>query len=311
MKGDEDEEVDTKHGGEMSKSIAKASNKDEENGRDQPEREGSTNGRDGDEVEKPKMDKLKTAEKGLAGEVEEEDPEAQVEMEEVELIDSKDKQSSGHSPHPSPKKGRRGGASATAMSEMAKSDQKKGAGFFARILLFFSGIWEWYLWMLDNRPVRTKAVTAFIILGASDICAQALSRGEVELQRGLLMGGYGLLLNAPIVHYWYTLLDKVGDRIFSSPSGFFALVCKTCADQLLFSPLSTFMTLSYISTIVEGKGLHDGLDSAMAIYPAVLITSYKVWPALSLLSFKYIPTSLQVVFNNVAGFFWTIFLILA
>jgi len=37
--------------------------------------------------------------------------------------------------------------------------------------------------------------------------------------------------------------------------------------------------------------------------------NYKVWPLVNILSFKYVPANLRVLFGNIIGIFWTAYVI--
>lgn len=86
-----------------------------------------------------------------------------------------------------------------------------------------------YLRALDNQPLTTKVITSGVICGAGDIMAQALAFTPaptksftlgafvkaIDLQRFAIYGVLGAVWIAPVVHYWFDLLENV----FKSPKG--------------------------------------------------------------------------------------------
>lgn len=42
--------------------------------------------------------------------------------------------------------------------------------------------------------------------------------------------------------------------------------------------------------------------------PAVLLTQYKVWPAVNFINFTYVPEPLRVLVSGVVALFWNIYL---
>lgn len=92
------------------------------------------------------------------------------------------------------------------------------------------GLLAAYLVALDNKPLSTKVITSGVICGAGDILAQALAfkpvppaqaftigafAKAVELQRFAIYGVIGAVWIAPVVHYWFDLLEN----LMKSPKG--------------------------------------------------------------------------------------------
>jgi peroxisomal membrane protein 2 len=59
-------------------------------------------------------------------------------------------------------------------------------------------------------PHRTQAITAGVLIGASDLLAQRLaSSAPANWRRTLCMALYGFLWVGPSGHYWQQLLERL------------------------------------------------------------------------------------------------------
>ncbi|KAK6929745.1 hypothetical protein RJ641_003839 [Dillenia turbinata] len=70
--------------------------------------------------------------------------------------------------------------------------------------------WRNYLLQLQNHPLRTKAITAGILAGCSDIIAQKISGiKQFQYRRFFLIMLYGLLYSGPFGHFLHKLMDTL------------------------------------------------------------------------------------------------------
>jgi peroxisomal membrane protein 2 len=73
--------------------------------------------------------------------------------------------------------------------------------------------WQRYLIALQKYPLRTKATTAGVLAGCSDLVAQKLSGAKkLQLRRSLLMLLYGLVYGGPFGHFFHKLMERLFPR---------------------------------------------------------------------------------------------------
>lgn len=146
-----------------------------------------------------------------------------------------------------------------------------GAMSWASVAGVFGSLWNQYSILLQDKPLRTKAITAGIIAILGDLVAQvshahihpygilncltrlhpsidtqSLEKGwfftrfsdsevskRFDTARSLAVLIDGLVVTGPGLHYLYTFLE----RLIPSQKGFFAAALHVAVDELIFDPL--------------------------------------------------------------------------
>jgi len=85
-------------------------------------------------------------------------------------------------------------------------------------------------------------------------------------------------------------------------------VLKVGMDQLLFSPIFNLFYFYVIGTF-EGRSFSEIGTKVSQEFGPVMRANYKVWPAVNLINFKFMPPDLQVLFGNIVAVFWTVYVI--
>jgi hypothetical protein len=104
-------------------------------------------------------------------------------------------------------------------------------------------VFQWYAKCLETNPVLTKSLTALLGFCLGDSLAQSIegTHTHLDVYRCLRLGSYGLVLDGPVQHFWYRFLDRV---VWPEDStSMKAILTKTAADQLLWSPVSVAVVL--------------------------------------------------------------------
>ncbi|CAN0391400.1 unnamed protein product, partial [Laminaria digitata] len=195
------------------------------------------------------------------------------------------------------------------------------------------GLLAAYLRALDNRPLSTKVITSGVICGVGDIMAQALAfkpapgqvftmgafAKAVELQRFAIYGVIGALWIAPVVHYWFDLLESVMKSPKGPPKTFAGKMGKALKmvslDQTIGAPVvnAGFMFLFTFATAVctgtQGvQASRKSLDMVRGSIWSTLLVCWKIWPVANLINFAFVPANLRVLFMNFVGLGWNIYL---
>ncbi len=69
----------------------------------------------------------------------------------------------------------------------------------------------------------------------------------VEPLRCLRLGTYGLLVDGPLGHLWYRVLDK--NVCPDNPNSLKSVLLKTAADQLIWAPIMTCVFFAVLKTL--------------------------------------------------------------
>ncbi|PSC71174.1 hypothetical protein C2E20_5468 [Micractinium conductrix] len=154
-------------------------------------------------------------------------------------------------------------------------------------------------------PVLTKALTSFVGFAIGDRIAQGVAGGgSYDVLRCGRLSLYGLLLDGPVGHAWYKLLDK---HVYpEAPTSTKAVLIKMALDQLVWGPAMTLVFFAFLKTL-EG---HPELIVAtiQAKFLPTMLANYVLWPLAHLVNFRFVPTDYRILFNNVVAIFWTTWL---
>ncbi|XP_022909412.1 mitochondrial inner membrane protein Mpv17 [Onthophagus taurus] len=143
------------------------------------------------------------------------------------------------------------------------------------------------------KPFLRPAIQTAILMSAGDIIAQTViykrSFNEIDLRRTRQFACLGFFLVGPTTSTWYRFLAR---KIVSTNTR--GTLKKVVLDQCVFAP-------SFIVVLLYAIGLAKGNESEMIIsdiknnYKDVLITNYKLFPAVQLINFYFVPLKHQVL----------------
>lgn len=119
------------------------------------------------------------------------------------------------------------------------------------------GHWDSYVGIVERRPLLTKSITATIILGGADLCAQGLEHARgvsstvgVDWPRAARFACFGLF-GAPWSHYYFHWLDTCIPPS-TQPCSTTTLV-KVFIDQFIQAPILLAIMISMLS-LMKGEG---------------------------------------------------------
>jgi hypothetical protein len=176
----------------------------------------------------------------------------------------------------------------------------------------FTVLWGKYNYHLLVNPILTKSLTAGALAFAADLICQLFftkpsasetksSRDKVNWKRAVNFAILSGLIFAPLTHYWYGFLSTyiVGDTIS-------AAVQRVAYDQLVYSPFTLCLFL-VLHLCMEGKK-DQVRDKLQTDWFPTLLQNYAVWIPAQLINFSVVPPPLRVLWANIIGFFWNIYL---
>ncbi|KAL7538670.1 hypothetical protein ACHAXR_008717 [Thalassiosira sp. AJA248-18] len=182
-----------------------------------------------------------------------------------------------------------------------------------------------YTQQLSLRPIITKSLTAGIIFGLSDWCAQLVERrgsssisgGEKEeselflipqkspivFSRILATFLVGLLFFGPAANAWYSMIFKL-----LPSTSLISTLQKAALGQIIFGP--TFTCVFFAAGMIQSGTFTLGawLDKVKSDLPAVWASGLGFWPAVDFISYKVVPVQWIPLFVNFCSFVWTIYL---
>ncbi|GAB4830837.1 Peroxisomal membrane protein pmp22 [Ancistrocladus abbreviatus] len=162
-----------------------------------------------------------------------------------------------------------------------------------------------YMLQLQHHPLRTKAITAGVLSGISDIVSQKLSGiQKIQLRRLLLKVLFGFAYLGPVGHFMHMLLDK----IFKGRKDTKTVAKKVVVEQLTISPLNNMLFMLYYALVIEGRPWIYVKSKLKKEYPSVQLTAWTFWPVVGWINHRHVPLQMRVIFQSMVAFCWGIFL---
>ncbi len=188
------------------------------------------------------------------------------------------------------------------------------------VFSFLNDTSNWYLMVLEERPVLTKALTTGIIQFFGDYAAQRYEQQQeieitkthdkkgYDLRRGLSLFADGLLLSGPLLHYCFEWMEEIWPTGVDSGMAIvsMATLCHVFVNDYVID--SIYIGLSFVFTgIVEGYSLRQVVDILRKDYVATVraswITSLGLIPV-EILCFGYLSLSFRVLAMNFVDLLW-------
>lgn len=158
-----------------------------------------------------------------------------------------------------------------------------------------------YVQSLHENPVLTKSVTSGVLSFLEEFSSQALTLPNgynFQPAKMFKLGLYGAFVNAPLSHYAYLLLDKLVPG--TSVTG---QVLQLVASNAIILPIQTYVYISALG-LIDDKSFRETQILVKKTLLPILITSWKYFPIVQLLVFRYVPQILWVpTFNLIALLF--------
>eukprot|EP00877_Chromochloris_zofingiensis_P002350 jgi/Chrzof1/12115/Cz06g21270.t1 len=165
--------------------------------------------------------------------------------------------------------------------------------------------WARYKQQLQQKPLRTKALTSACIASLSDVIAQRMIAKRYDWQRTVKMALYGLLWGGPSAHYWQEWLQ----RLFARKQGSLVPVQKVMVDQVTYGPLQNLIFMMFSAMALNGASVEETIQQMVRDFPSVQRQGWKVWPLAGIINYKFVPLECRVLFINLVALCWGTFLI--
>lgn len=174
-------------------------------------------------------------------------------------------------------------------------------------------VWNRYYKAMEKRPLLVKSITACLIIGSADLCAQGIEnfRGistydgnGVDWARFARFAAIGLF-GAPWSHFYFQYLD---DCLPPTPEPFTGTtLLKVFIDQFIQAPLLLLVMICALS-LMKLEGLEVMKEDVVQNFWPGLVANWKLWITASLVNLAFVKPELRVLYTNVVFFVWIIIL---
>eukprot|EP00906_Rhabdomonas_costata_P005156 RCo007737 len=168
------------------------------------------------------------------------------------------------------------------------------------ILSGLKQLWGRYVELLASRPLSTRCVTAFFLLGSSDVVRQGIElqlhrHTQWDASRTLRMSLWYSVIHAPVYHLWLIMLDRhIGPS--QSPR---IVAIKVLMDCFIFAPtiLGSFI---FANSLMQGHSVAEARQSWYPKYVSVMQVAWAYWLPVHVVNYGVIPLAFRLLFVNTA-----------
>lgn len=195
---------------------------------------------------------------------------------------------------------------------------------------------ESYQYVHNKRPFLTQAINLGILYASGDFAAQFIenhfkkkkkleeeeqhlhvesidtdleattershTQNNIQFDRALHMGSFGLFLDAPLLYYWYKLLDsKIPARSMS------AISKKIVLDQVVCTPVIYILFFPFLG-VMKGHSWEEIKTKTKKDFLPTILYDATVWVPANLINFRYVSPTYRVAYIGVISFMWSVYL---
>jgi protein Mpv17 len=153
--------------------------------------------------------------------------------------------------------------------------------------------WAAYNTALDEKPLFTKAMTSLVGWALGDALAQVfIGSDPFNAKRFITLSLFGFLYHGPSGHYFYNWLDS---KVEGTDG--LSVFTKVGFDQLVWCPIFMTVFFTYLGIVAGDSFGTIGNKIKNDLFTAVQ-GSWKVWPFVHAINFKFISTKHRLVYIN-------------
>jgi len=168
----------------------------------------------------------------------------------------------------------------------------------------FVTIWARYNQLLEEKPVLVKSMTSLFGFALGDICAQHLCGGVYDPLRTARLTAFGVFMDGPVGHCWYTLLDN--NVMPDNPKSVKAIITKMALDQVVWAPVFSCVFFTFIRTLEGHPEL--ALSTIQSELVPTILANYALWPLAHIINFRFVPSQQRILYINFVQVLWTCYL---
>ncbi|TGO13209.1 hypothetical protein BTUL_0074g00150 [Botrytis tulipae] len=153
-----------------------------------------------------------------------------------------------------------------------------------------------------KRPYTTQFCSSLVIYFLGDLSAQSICGDDYDWKRTLR--ALFISMGSSIPSYkWFMFLSNN----FNYSSKAVSLATKVGINQMFFTPI--FNTYFFgMQSLLSGDSLPDVVERVKRTVPTSMMNSIKLWPAVTAISFAWIPQEHRSIFAGVIAIGWQTYL---
>ncbi|KAF7899285.1 uncharacterized protein EAF01_008498 [Botrytis porri] len=153
-----------------------------------------------------------------------------------------------------------------------------------------------------KRPYTTQFCSSLVIYFLGDLSAQSICGDDYDWKRTLR--AMFISMGSSIPSYkWFMFLSNN----FNYSSKAVSLATKVGINQMFFTPI--FNTYFFgMQSLLSGDSLPDVVERVKRTVPTSMMNSIKLWPAVTAISFAWIPQEHRSIFSGVIAIGWQTYL---
>uniref|UniRef100_A0A7S1XQJ5 Peroxisomal membrane protein MPV17 n=1 Tax=Phaeomonas parva TaxID=124430 RepID=A0A7S1XQJ5_9STRA len=163
---------------------------------------------------------------------------------------------------------------------------------------------EWYAGQLRRRPLQTKVTTSALISVLGELLRAAIKKDRTSLRRIAVFAAYGGAVVAPIMHFWYSFLERSCRKY---GTGVVGIIMRLVGDRLVLGPPFIAATILFLQTGLGGS-LRKGAAAVKKQFLPVFAAATKLWTPAQLVNFKAVPVQYRVLYGNLVAVGWNVLL---
>jgi len=163
--------------------------------------------------------------------------------------------------------------------------------------------WAAYNNQLDKNPITAKACTSAVGFFLGDLLAQLfIVKSGIDVKRLVTLSVFGFIYHGPSGHYFYNWLDSK----ISGTDGV-SVASKVAIDQIFWCPIFMCVFFTYLG-LVSGDSFGTIGNKIKTDLLTAVQGSWKIWPVVHAINFKFISTKHRLVFINGVQIVFNMFL---
>lgn len=178
----------------------------------------------------------------------------------------------------------------------------------------FSTFSRWYSATLHQHKYPVQIVSGGILWLSGDLLSQKIAQKDtIDWSRTLKMTLFGVVVSAPVLTAWYSLLDrytikKFGDMHSGGARRLWKVVVFKCvADMLVFDPL--YLSSFFIGTnVLEGNSFKFMANKIKSEFAGTWFMDVAVWTPVQLINFRLCPVIYQPLIVQLGNIGWNSYL---
>ena len=165
---------------------------------------------------------------------------------------------------------------------------------------------KWYGRKLETHPLTAKCTTSFITFSLGDILCQHIvninKNESFDYTRLAKITTFGVIIT-PWFHANFSIIIPY---LFNKP-GMLNTIKAVAYDQIINAPIFMSTFFGYYS-VVDGKSYSQYKARLREALIPTLIANWSYWPFVMAINFSFVPHHFRVLFTNICGILWNIYL---